>query len=97
MYTSAGYMEGMRRMQWTKRKSIAAVFTVVLLWLGAYEKEAVAYEDENEVIIDFYADALLLAKACTVKFTLDDTDGYIRLDGTEVTYDSGLKIASYTT
>lgn len=67
------------------------------LWLGAYEKEAVAYEDENEVIIDFYADALLLTKACTVKFTLDDTDGYIRLDGTEVTYDSGLKIASYTT
>lgn len=67
------------------------------LWLGAYEKEAVAYEDENEVIIDFYADALLLTKACTVKFTVDDTDGYIRLDGTEVTYDSGLKIASYTT
>ena len=67
------------------------------LWIGAYEKEAVAYEDENEVIIDFYADALLLTKACTVKFTLDDTDGYIRLDGTEVTYDSGLKIASYTT
>lgn len=68
------------------------------LWLGAYEKEAAAaYEDENEVIIDFYADALLLTKACTVKFTLDDTDGYIRLDGTEVTYDSGLKIASYTT
>lgn len=67
------------------------------LWLGAYEKEAVAYEDENEVIVDFYADALLLTKACTVKFTLDDTDGYIRLDGTEVTYDSGLKIASYTT
>lgn len=67
------------------------------LWLGAYEKEAVAYEDENEVIIDFYADALLLTKACTVKFTLDDTDGYICLDGTEVTYDSGLKIASYTT
>ena len=67
------------------------------LWLGAYEKEAVAYEDENEVIIDFYADALLLTKACTVKFTLDDTDGYIRLTGTEVTYDSGLKIASYTT
>ncbi len=60
-------------------------------------KEAVAYEDENEVIIDFYADALLLTKACTGKFTLDDTDGYIRLDGTEVTYDSGLKIASYTT
>ncbi|MFR7723516.1 MAG: hypothetical protein ACLU2K_08770 [Clostridia bacterium] len=67
------------------------------LWLGAYEREAVAYEDENEVIVDFYADALLLTKACTVKFTLDDTDGYIRLDGTEVTYDSGLKIASYTT
>ena len=67
------------------------------LWLGAYEKEAVAYEDENEVIIDFYADALLLTKACTVKFTVDDTDGYIRLTGTEVTYDSGLKIASYTT
>lgn len=67
------------------------------LWLGAYEKEAVAYEDENEVIIDFYADALLLIKACTVKFTVDDTDGYIRLTGTEVTYDSGLKIASYTT
>ena len=67
------------------------------LWIGAYEKEAVAYEDENGVIIDFYADALLLTKACTVKFTLDDTDGYIRLDGTEVTYDSGLKIASYTT
>lgn len=67
------------------------------LWIGAYEKEAVAYEDENEVIIDFYADALLLTKACTVKFTVDDTDGYIRLDGTEVTYDSGLKIASYTT
>ena len=68
------------------------------LWYGAYEKEAsAAYEDENEVIIDFYADSLLLTKACTVKFTLDDTDGYIRLDGTEVTYDSGLKIASYTT
>lgn len=68
------------------------------LWCGAYEKEAsAAYEDENEVIIDFYADSLLLTKACTVKFTLDDTDGYIRLDGTEVTYDSGLKIASYTT
>ena len=67
------------------------------LWLGAYEREAVAYEDENEVIVDFYADALLLTKACTVKFTLDDTDVYIRLDGTEVTYDSGLKIASYTT
>ena len=67
------------------------------LWIGAYEKEAVAYEDENEVIIDFYADALLLTKACTVKFTVDDTDGYIRLTGTEVTYDSGLKIASYTT
>ena len=31
MYTSAGYMEEMRRMQWTKRKSITAVFTVVLL------------------------------------------------------------------
>lgn len=68
------------------------------LWYGAYEKEAsAAYEDENEVIIDFYADSLLLTKACTVKFILDDTDGYIRLDGTEVTYDSGLKIASYTT
>lgn len=68
------------------------------LWYGAYEKEAAAaYEAENEVIIDFYADSLLLTKACTVKFTLDDTDGYIRLDGTEVTYDSGLKIASYTT
>lgn len=67
------------------------------LWLGAYEKDAVIVsEKDNEIIIDFYADSLLLTKAYTIKFNLDTTDG-IRLISYEIIYESELISSFYTT
>ena len=67
------------------------------LWLGAYEKDAVIVsENDNEIVIDFYADSLLLTKAYTIRFYLDTTDG-IRLLSFEKIYESGLDVSFYTT
>jgi hypothetical protein len=67
------------------------------LWYGAHFTDAVLVsEDENSVVIDWYADCLLFEKAFTMKYKFDTTDGF-RLLSVENLYDSGLAQTSYTT
>jgi hypothetical protein len=67
------------------------------LWYGANITDAVLVsEDENSVVIDWYADSLLLEKAFTVKYNFDTTDGF-QLLSVESLYDSGFMLTSYTT
>ncbi len=62
------------------------------LWLGSFYKEAVLVsEADNEAVIDFYADSLLLVKAFTVKYKFY-TDG-IKLVSIENIYDTDYQAA----
>jgi hypothetical protein len=67
------------------------------LWYGANSLEAVLVsENENSVVIDYYADSLLLVKAYSVKYNFDTADGF-RFTSIENLYDSGLEAARHTT
>jgi hypothetical protein len=67
------------------------------LWYGANITDAVLVsETDNSVVIDWYADSLLLEKAFTTKYNFDTTDGF-RLLSVENLYDSGFMLTSYTT
>jgi hypothetical protein len=67
------------------------------LWYGANITDAVLVsEDENSVVIDWYADSLLLEKAFTMKYNFDTENGF-RLLSIENLYDSGFEQTRYTT
>jgi PBP1b-binding outer membrane lipoprotein LpoB len=71
--------------------------TIEPLWYGAnYSDAVIVSEDENSIIIDWYADALLFQKAFTIKYNFDTTDGF-RLTSIENIYNSGFDETRYTT
>ncbi|MDR0946854.1 MAG: hypothetical protein LBM87_03785 [Ruminococcus sp.] len=70
------------------------------LWLGANMPVATVVshtesDETTEVVLDFYADSLLLTKAFTVKYTLEFPP--FKIISIENLYDSGLAVSRYTT
>lgn len=50
----------------------------------------------HNVVIDWYADTICLAKACTMQYVLaDNPDGTLRLQSVEMLYSSGERMAFY--
>ena len=50
----------------------------------------------HNVVIDWYADTICLAKACTLQYVLaDNPDGTLRLQSVEMLYSSGERMAFY--
>jgi hypothetical protein len=73
------------------------VENVAPLWYGANSLEAVLVsENDNSVVIDYYADSLFLVKAFTVKYNFDTTDGF-SFTSLENLYDSGFSPDRHTT
>jgi hypothetical protein len=67
------------------------------LWLGANMLDAVLVsETGNSVVIDYFADSLLLVKAFTVEYSFDTTNG-LRFTSIENLCDSGFEPTRYTT
>jgi hypothetical protein len=67
------------------------------LWLGANMLDAVLVsETDKSVVIDYYADSLLLVKAFTVEYNLDTTNGF-RFNSIKNLYDSGFEPSRYST
>jgi hypothetical protein len=67
------------------------------LWLGAHVRDAVLVsETDNSVVIDYYADSLLLVKAFTAEYHFDTANGF-RFTSIKNLYDSGLGVSGFTT
>jgi hypothetical protein len=67
------------------------------LWFGANMLDAVlVYETDESVVIDYYADSLLLVKAFTVEYNFETTNGF-RFISIKNLYDSGFEPSKYST
>jgi hypothetical protein len=66
-------------------------------WYGANMLDAVLVsETDSSVVIDYYADSLLLVKAFTVEVNFDTTNGF-RFTSIKNLFDSGFEPSRYTT
>ncbi|MGN0586303.1 MAG: hypothetical protein ACI4JF_03380 [Oscillospiraceae bacterium] len=94
---------GLDRIDFTKIGAYNAEKNTVKLSARSYScGYGVISEDKVEngvhtVVIDWYADTIYLAKALTVRYTLEENgDGLLRLVSSENIYDNGERLAYYT-